>query len=1118
MANIVWSFGIALEAQDDTGDAINAVIGRVRDLNRTLGRMDEASQTSVDTINSLRTAESRLADTIDRTGQSVDHTTKLFGSFEHSVAAAVETTITAVGRLARGVFNAPINLATSLTKTLMDLPNIVARWVFDTDLHGLVSGLNAAHDATERFLDLGNAFAPIDQALRQLTAQTGKTRSVADSLIHSVIEIGAKSGYTAGEISNLTLSLGAAGRSLDSFTEDKVNTLSHLAFTFGLGADEATRFNSAADRLGADINNLTGQAAAFGKAFGIPGILSVLPDITNVAAESISMFGQTVTGNAQAIITNTMKASGILVKALGKDIREAANLAVQSFQKFSGEIRSNQKLMVGLADDISPLQMALLEGGAGWQGMMDIIRVGAKDPLVAADSIREMMKSMDPVRLDRFTIQMQEQLPEAIRELVFNEENHKRALDERTRSQEAANMASRAGIKDIQALTDGMRDNFSSARRVFESEMSSVGSLIESVFLGLMGPAIKDVTEYVVEFGKEIRGTIYTFIKSEEFGTFKEVFQKTAGFLVLAGQAAGFLARSLLSVEVATGLLTPLTYVLSMFQKLLTGLPGTTAKTFAVVTKSVYQGIGLFEAFGNTISEVKAVLGGSGTVLDKFNGVAKAVLGNLADYTNSFFFGLPNKIVKAFSKGADKDKATFRSSVMSLMTFGYEAIKTQLAQWNNDIPADLSDMWSRVGTDVGTKLGGIARAITDWIAGLFSKEHRETLKGNVQSTFAIIGNEKETIVGSLLSIGSKVLGATKALITSFADGFLSAYGTNLDIFIKGFKLSAEGYGLSIWNTFNTIKGGLIKFHDTVLPIVQGLGSVMASLSKGMISIAETMSNLVHAFEGVAIKFLEIKAKAPKILGGGLSAEEQIALNLIKAQQDTRRQGYEDLKKSIDGVNNGLKSMTKFGEDSVQKTKDEIETRRAGIDAQKKELDLQKEKIGLINSLSRGEIGVGEAVNRAITGRRFDLIPEIVKTATITAPRASEAGPAKAPKVSLNLSTKNVGPAPFTLPPLNPGETQEAKPGGQQSTPVSIEIDKGGETASPIAAGQKVNSTTVAASTDAQMVVLLQQILDTLMKGLSPEKRLMLIKIVLDETAKKNGFNYQLAQDSALGGQ
>lgn len=1119
MANIVWSFGIALQAQDETGEAIDAVIGRVRNLNQALGRMDEASQTSVDALNSLNVAETRLADSIDSTGQSVDHTTKLFGTFEHTVAKAVETTISGIASLAKGVFNAPMILARGLTQTLMDIPNIVSRWVFDTDLNGLISGLSNAYNATEKFLDLANDFAPFDQALRQLTAQTGGTEEAAVKLIEKTIDMGAKFGYSAGEVATLAVALGDVGSSVDELGDDKVRTLSNLAYTFGLGASESVRFSTAAKRMGADLNNLAGQAAVFGKAFGIPNIMQTLPEVANVAAESISTFGRTVAGNAADIVTNTLKSSAVLAKALGKDIREAAGLAIQSFQKFSNEIKSNRKLMVGLADDITPLQMALLEGGAGWQGMMDILREGQKDPLAAADSIRTMMQSMNPVMLERFTIQMQDQLPEAIRKLVFEENAHTAALEERARAQDEANRAAKAGIPDVTALTEGMRSNFTSARKVFDDVSSSVGTLIESVFLGMMAPALKDITTKVTEFSDGLKLTINEMRKTGEFKKIQEVFKTVAGFLVLAGRGAGFLAKSLLAVETVTGLLTPLSYGIELVQNLFDGLPGTALKSFALLSKSIYQGIGVFEFLENTIVEVKGVLAGTGNIFDKFGGITKAVLGNLADYTNSFFFGLPNKIVKAFTKGVDKDKATFRTAVMGIMDFAYGAIKDQLAQWNSDIPANLTQMWTNAGENIGTALGKITKTVVNFVRGLFSSEDRASVWEKLTNMFKGTEAEKGSITSSFLEISGKVLSAVKGFVTGFADGFLTQFGTNTTLIINDIKLSFKEFAASAAGTWLTIKEAFTTTYNIIAPLMKTLASGTLTIAEGLVKAAKVASDVRNYSDASRLEELKEKnATGGGLLSGALSQKELDELAKLEAKESARLASY---KEKIDSIGAAQKAVADFKakiEDQENKAQEEkLRKQDQELKQERMLLEYQKEKFKLLSSVAQGELNVGTAIQQALLKGRFELIPEIAKTATIS--RESTAPVEGKLKIEqTKVETKGVGGAIKTPAPNVAVVPLEAKPSEPPKTlPVSIETDKPDSVTSPVSAGQRVTATAATASVDVQMLATLQRILETLMEGLSPEKRMMLIKIMLDETAKKNGFDYHMSQLGSQGG-
>ena len=90
MANIIWSFGIALEAQDETEGPIGNVTTRIQRLNRELERLNETTDTNVNRMQSLSkvandevvVAMNDVTKSIGQGNDSVNKSTELYGTLE----------------------------------------------------------------------------------------------------------------------------------------------------------------------------------------------------------------------------------------------------------------------------------------------------------------------------------------------------------------------------------------------------------------------------------------------------------------------------------------------------------------------------------------------------------------------------------------------------------------------------------------------------------------------------------------------------------------------------------------------------------------------------------------------------------------------------------------------------------------------------------------------------------------------------------------------------------------------------------------------------------------------------------------------------------------------------
>lgn len=863
MANIVWSFGIALEAEDRTQEPIDAFADRLKALDKRMKELEESTRTSVDAAASLSKAEEDVGKSVKIVGESVDKTKALFGTFEHTVASAVEGSIVLMGKFASTVFNAPMTLAMGLIGLLQEIPNTISKWVFGKSLVDLAMGFRDASDAAERFLDLGNSFAPIDKAVRQLSVQIGGTRSQANGLLDQIIKIGITSGFSIANVSDLAVALGSAGRSMSSFSEDQVRVLNHLASTFGLGAEETVKFNSAAERMNLNVKELAGTAVVFGQKFQIPGLMQILPGLTNMAAESVSKFSKDVVYDQRQVIESTLKTSAIYAKAFGKDIREAAGMAAATFNGFAAAAQQNSDLMLGLADSMSPLGKVLLQGGANWKSMQNILDQGTKSPIEAAISIKRLMESMRPGPYqDRFKRLLQKELPEGVKQLVFEQKAFDRATRANQLSQSVMTEAVTKGTERFDDMADAMRDNFSTMREVLGNVGTAIKGIFGQLFTDTFTQSIKDATGYISALGLRIGDLVEKARGSEAFEKIQKAVQSISGVLIAAGSAMGLFADGLFSVEAFTGILTPLGTALESLTGLIGKAKGAAVDggfSFAAFFHGIFKGVGIFTVFGNMLKDVNHIIGDA-TVkgLDKITNVVGAVFGSFADYFDAFFFSLPSQIVKSFSKGADKEKATFRTALSGIFTTAREFIRDQLREWNDQIPKDLTKTFSDAGRSVGSSLGEIAKTVGNFIGGLFGSENTLNLRENFVAMWESLGAEKGSITATLLEMGGKAIDAVKGFLGEFADGFLGEFGTNLSLVSQQVSLVFEGIALSIRQKFYDIKETI----GSVLPIFKAIavGSIEAFgvVTEAIATVKGVYSTVTNFIEELQVKYLGLK--------------------------------------------------------------------------------------------------------------------------------------------------------------------------------------------------------------------------------------------------------------------
>ena len=510
---------------------------------------------------------------------------------------------------------------------------------------------------------------------------------------------------------------------------------------------------------------------------------------------------------------------------------------------------------------------------------------------------------------------------------------------------------------------------------VFENVKTAIRALFGSLFTSTLTESLTKATKNFQSFGKTI-GDFVTKIKaSEDFQKLAGAFQKVAGFLITAGSAAGELAGAFLSLQSFTGILAPITYGLELFGSLISGLPGEAAKTFTQLTHSVFTGVSVFELLGDTVKEIRGIFAGTGTFLSKFSAVAKVIFGNFASYVDTFFLGLPTQIVKSFVQGVDKEKATFRGAVMGIMDFAYAAMKEQLAEWATSIPNNLNVTWGVIGRSAGEQLGNIAKRVSDFISNLFSSKDNKTVKEKAHELFSGIGAEGGTITASLYEIGRKVISGVTGILSSFANGFLAPFGTNISLVFDDVELTFKEFASSAISAWTSFKGGLITVYDTVLPLFKGLGQAVLSLANGMITAANLASDVANATSIARLKFLEAQASV------GAYTDASIAeLLTLRKQEADRAEGFKLMHASIDKAKTSLSEFNQIGSEGTKKKEEELKAQNDSLANERKSLDYQKSKFALISSISRGERDVGSAIAELIATKKFELIPEVMKAA------------------------------------------------------------------------------------------------------------------------------------------
>jgi len=846
MSNIVWSFGIALEAEDRTEAPIGAAVERIQQLGKALKALEEAQgiinnrwgtfDTTIDEVrNSLKgitTATQNTQTANEAALQSVNDLTEQyrreqlgFTDFAVSVASGVDTIVNAIYRafsFIGEITKFPITIVQGLVNLLERIPDVVSNWIFGKSFSQFISDLRNAHAAVNEFSNLGNRIAPLDQSIRQLTAGMGLGASGGTRFLDLMTKVGISTGVPLNNLSDITIALGHLGAELDNtsgknvFSEEQLTFLGKLTQAFGFSAESAAQFARQSDVLQLNMKELADKTLLFQTTFKVPGLLQNLPEVVNAATSAMGRFGKTVIGNSKQVIESIVKTAAVITKGLGKDSKEAFNLAQSGFERFSGEIFQNRELMVGLTDSISPLQMALLEGGSSWQGMMNILKLGQKDQLGAAGAIRQLQQSLGfGPRAERFELSMRKMLPEALRDLVYLEGAYEKAI--KARDEAAKRAAERPA--DFDRMYQDMQNNFQSAKDAFDGVKSAIQSIFEIIFVEDMAGVFANLTKKFSETGETIRAQFATIKNDPAIKDLRDKLKGVVATLIGIGESAGMLGKSFAIIPIITGLFTPLTFVIDLFESSIVRAGTKASFSLTQFLFNIYKGTTFFTTFQKLVSNISSIISDKSIPgFNKFGLVIREVLSGAAQYFDDFFFGLPTKIANAFSGGMDEKKVTFQSTIVNIfdsMTKIASQETKKFADWLvND--SDIVKAFTTLGTNIGGTLGKITKSIIDFFRNMFSKDKgKESISSSINSVLDDFVDDDDDFLGNIKKIGSTIGEAIHSGLSGAINAFLAEFGMNQGHVTAGILGMVQTAANAIGGLINNISGAIASVLEAI---------------------------------------------------------------------------------------------------------------------------------------------------------------------------------------------------------------------------------------------------------------------------------------------------------------
>lgn len=233
----------------------------------------------------------------------------------------------------------------------------------------------------------------------RLNRAMGATSEEADLAASSILKMSTTNKVAWEKVNALSVALTRASIDMDALDKSgqrQMDTMIQLKETFELTDGEVASLAGSMKMTGGSVTDLAGVAVQFQKDFKIPGLLKTLPKAAKVAIDAQSQFESVVGRSSRSITVDILRMTTTYSRALGITAAEASNKARGSFMKFTSEIEHFEDLFLGIADDVSPLQMALLETGISMQSLERILHKGQKSPEEFARAFKSITANLDP--------------------------------------------------------------------------------------------------------------------------------------------------------------------------------------------------------------------------------------------------------------------------------------------------------------------------------------------------------------------------------------------------------------------------------------------------------------------------------------------------------------------------------------------------------------------------------------------------------------------------------------------------------------------------------------------------------------------------------------------------
>lgn len=330
------------------------------------------------------------------------------------------------------------------------------------------------------------------KATREISGLAYSLNTDAASVAESYSAIEDTSGATkeAIEAFDLTLKdhvkiMNVTGQSTEEFT----SIIGDLAASWGLAPEQSKEL----------IDSVVGIGQASG--IGVQGLLKMKSSLAVMdqafAASQLPRTPEMI----QKINVSLVKLAGAFRKGVGDSAEDAMANAQAAFGAFAGELKTAEEMRKGLVDNYGEMTQKLAEVMGGYEGALEVITVGAQDPLKAMTILNEKFaegaKSLDPFERARFG-RLQSELAQIAPNVAFLTTN----VDSGTKAlEEMSNMAVKTS-GSFKKLGEGYRAGITLAESL-ERAKESFETMVRSIARADVRKFVKNQRQAYKEVGRE---------------------------------------------------------------------------------------------------------------------------------------------------------------------------------------------------------------------------------------------------------------------------------------------------------------------------------------------------------------------------------------------------------------------------------------------------------------------------------------------------------------------------------------------------------------------------------------------------------------------------------------